>query len=230
MWSHRMEVAQLTLEHLVLVGFSIAIAAGIGLPVGIVMTRQPAWRGPVLGMANVFQTVPSLALFGFLIPLPFIGGIGARTAIVALVLYSLLPIIRNTFIGISGVDPAIREAGRGMGMTDGQLLWKVEIPLALSVIFAGIRVATVIGVGVATIAAAVGAGGLGMFIFRGVSMVDSRLILAGAIPAAALALLADFGLGAVQKRFSKLLCLVCAFGVLASCSGRERIVVGSKNF
>src|SRR5437667_10668795 len=230
LWTHRSEVFELTLEHLGMVGISICIETAIGLPLGILMTRKPGMSRPILTFANIVQTIPSLALFGFLIPLPFIGGIGVRTAIVALVLYSLLPIIRNTFIGISGVDPAIREAGRGMGMTGGQLLWKVEIPLAMGVIFAGVRVATVIGVGVATIAAAVGAGGLGMFIFRGVSMVDSRLILAGAIPAAALALLADFGLGSVQKRFSKLLCLVCAVGVLASCSGRERIVVGSKNF
>jgi len=230
MWSHRLEVAQLTLEHLVMVAISILIAAGIGLPLGILMTRKPGLRRPIMVFANIVQTIPSLALFGFLIPLPFIGGIGQRTAIVALVLYSLLPIIRNTFTGISGVDPAVREAGRGMGMTDGQLLWKVEVPLALGVIFAGIRVATVIGVGVATIAAAVGAGGLGMFIFRGVSMVDSRLILAGAIPAAALALVADFGLGAVEKRFSRLLCLVLIVAGLASCSRADRIVVGSKNF
>ena len=230
MWSHRLEVAQLTMEHLVMVAISILIAAGIGLPLGILMTRRPGLSRPIMGFANIVQTIPSLALFGFLIPLPFIGGIGQRTAIVALVLYSLLPIIRNTFTGISGVDPAIREAGRGMGMTDGQLLWKVEVPLALGVIFAGIRVATVIGVGVATIAAAVGAGGLGMFIFRGVSMVDSRLILAGAIPTAALALLADFGLGAVEKRFSRLLCLVLIVAGLASCSRGDRIVVGSKNF
>jgi len=225
-----MEVAQLTLEHLVLVGLSILIAAGIGLPLGVLMTRKPGLSGPILTLANAVQTIPSLALFGFLIPLPFIGGIGARTAIVALVLYSLLPIIRNTFTGISGVDPAIREAGRGMGMTDLQLLWSVEIPLALSVIFAGLRVATVLCVGVATIAAAVGAGGLGMFIFRGVSMVDSRLILAGAIPAAALALLADFGLGAIEKRFSKLLCLLVIAAGLSSCSHSDRVVVGSKNF
>ncbi|PYR68412.1 MAG: glycine/betaine ABC transporter substrate-binding protein, partial [Acidobacteria bacterium] len=230
MWSHRMEVAQLTLEHLVLVGLSILIAAGIGLPLGVLMTRKPGLSGPILTFANAVQTIPSLALFGFLIPLPFIGGIGARTAIVALVLYSLLPIIRNTFTGISGVDPAIREAGRGMGMTDLQLLWSVEIPLALSVIFAGLRVATVLCVGVATIAAAVGAGGLGMFIFRGVSMVDSRLILAGAIPAAALALIADFGLGAIEKRFSKLLCLLVIAAGLSSCSHSDRVVVGSKNF
>jgi len=225
-----MEVAQLTLEHLVLVGLSILIAAGIGLPLGVLMTRKPGLSGPILTFANAVQTIPSLALFGFLIPLPFIGGIGARTAIVALVLYSLLPIIRNTFTGISGVDPAIREAGRGMGMTDLQLLWSVEIPLALSVIFAGLRVATVLCVGVATIAAAVGAGGLGMFIFRGVSMVDSRLILAGAIPAAALALIADFGLGAIEKRFSKLLCLLVIAAGLSSCSHSDSVVVGSKNF
>ncbi len=225
-----MEVAQLTLEHLVLVGLSILIAAGIGLPLGVLMTRKPGLSGPILTFANAVQTIPSLALFGFLIPLPFIGGIGARTAIVALVLYSLLPIIRNTFTGISGVDPAIREAGRGMGMTDLQLLWSVEIPLALSVIFAGLRVSTVLCVGIATIAAAVGAGGLGMFIFRGVSMVDSRLILAGAIPAAALALIADFGLGAIEKRFSKLLCLLVIAAGLSSCSHSDRVVVGSKNF
>ena len=229
MWTNRSEVFALTLEHLVIVGVSILIAAAIGLPLGILMTRKPGLSRPILTFANVVQTIPSLALFGFLIPIPFIGGIGVRTAIVALVLYSLLPIIRNTFIGISGVDPAIREAGRGMGMTGGQLLWKVEIPLAMGVIFAGVRVATVIGVGVATIAAAVGAGGLGMFIFRGVSMVDSRLILAGAIPAAALALIADFGLGAIEKRFSKLLCLLLVVVTVCSCSP-ERIVVGSKNF
>src|SRR5438067_6965037 len=229
MWAHRSEVFQLTLEHLEIVAISILIAAGIGLPLGIVMTRKPRMSRPILTIANIVQTIPSLALFGFLIPLPFIGGIGARTPLVALVLYSLLPISRNTFTGISGVDPAIREAGRGMGMTDSQLLWKVEIPLASSVIFAGIRVATVIGVGVATIAAAVGAGGLGMFIFRGVSMVDSRLILAGAIPAAALALIADFVLGSIEKRFSKLM-LLCLLLVVSSCSHPDRIVVGSKNF
>src|SRR6266516_2505632 len=230
MWTNRSEVFALTLEHLVIVGVSILIAAAIGLPLGVLMTRKPGLSRPILTFANVVQTIPSLALFGFLIPVPFIGGIGVRTAIVALVLYSLLPIIRNTFTGISGVEPAIREAGRGMGMTDLQLLWSVEIPLALSVIFAGLRVATVLCVGVATIAAAVGAGGLGMFIFRGVSMVDSRLILAGAIPAAALALLADFGLGAIERRFSRLLCLLLVVVTASSCSSPERIVVGSKNF
>ena len=229
-WTNRFDVLRLTVDHLLMVGVSISIAAAIGLPLGILMTRKPGLSRPILTFANVVQTIPSLALFGFLIPIPFIGGIGTRTAIVALVLYSLLPIIRNTFTGISGVDPAIREAGRGMGMTDGQLLWKVEIPLALGMIFAGIRVATVICVGVATIGAAIGAGGLGMFIFRGVSMVDSRLILAGAIPAAALALLADFGLGAIERRFSKLLCLLFAVVAVSSCSHPNRIVVGSKNF
>jgi osmoprotectant transport system permease protein len=229
-WTNRVEVLQLTLEHLVMVAISILIATGIGLPLGILMTRRSAISKPILTFANVVQTIPSLALFGFLIPLPFIGGIGVRTAIVALVLYSLLPIVHNTFTGISSVDPAIREAGRGMGMTDAQLLWKVELPLAMSVIFAGIRVATVIGVGVATIAAAVGAGGLGMYIFRGVSMVDSRVILAGAIPAAALALIADFGLGAVEKRLSKIFLVLCLCVALTSCSHTDRIVIGSKNF
>jgi osmoprotectant transport system permease protein len=201
MLSNFPEVLRLTLEHVGLVAVSTLIAILIGVPLGILMTRRPALSKPVMTFANIIQTVPSLALFGFLIPIPVLGGIGARTAIVALLLYSLLPIIRNTFTGISGVDPAVREAGRGMGMTDTQLLWQVELPLALGVIFAGIRVATVVAVGVATIAAAVGAGGLGMFIFRGVSMLDNRLILAGAIPAALLALVADFGLGAIEKLF-----------------------------
>ena len=200
MLSNFSEVLRLTLEHVGLVAVSTIIAIIIGVPLGILMTRRPALSKPVITFANVIQTVPSLALFGFLIPIPVVGGIGARTAIVALLLYSLLPIIRNTFTGISGVDPAVREAGRGMGMTDAQLLLQVELPLAMGVIFAGIRVATVVAVGVATIAAAVGAGGLGMFIFRGVSMLDNRLILAGAIPAALLALVADFGLGAIEKR------------------------------
>jgi len=193
------EVLQLTLEHLMLVGISIGLAILIGVPLGILLTRRQRWSRPVLGVANVIQTIPSLALFGFLIPLPLLGGIGARTAIIALVLYSLLPIIRNTFTGIRGVDPAVREAAVGMGMTDRQLLFQVEIPLALGVILAGVRVATVIAVGMATIAAAIGAGGLGMYIFRGVSMVDNQLILAGAIPAALLALLADFVLGWLER-------------------------------
>jgi osmoprotectant transport system permease protein len=201
MWNNRSEILRLTSEHLVLVLISILIAILIGVPVGITMTRKPALAKPILAFANVIQTVPSLALFGFLISIPVLGGIGATTAIIALVLYSLLPIIRGTFTGITGVDPAIREAGRGMGLTDLQLLTHVEVPLALPVIFSGIRVAAVIGVGVATIAAAIGAGGLGMFIFRGVSMVDNRVILAGAIPAAVLALGADWGVGIIERIF-----------------------------
>src|SRR6266403_736767 len=202
MWSHRTEVTQLTLEHLVLVGLSVLIAAGIGLPLGVLMTRRPGLSRPILTFANVVQTIPSLALFGFLIPLPFIGGIGARTAIVALVLYSLLPIIRNTVTGILGVDANVREAAVAMGMTDGQVLWQVELPLAMGVIVTGIRVATVISVGVATIAAAVGAGGLGVYIFRGLRQYDNNLLLAGAVPAALLALAADFSLGLVEQQFT----------------------------
>jgi osmoprotectant transport system permease protein len=189
-------------EHLFLVVISTVVAVAIGVPLGILLTRRPGWRRPILGFANVCQTIPSLALFGFLIPLPFIGGVGARTAIVALVVYALLPIVRNTYTGIANVDPAVREAGRGMGMTDRELLVMVELPLAAGVIFSGIRVATVIGVGVATIAAAVGAGGLGVYIFRGVSVVDDTLILAGALPAALLALAADGLLGLVERRFA----------------------------
>jgi osmoprotectant transport system permease protein len=196
------EVIGLLGQHVVLVLLSTAIAVAIGLPLGILLTRRPGWRRPVLGLANVFQTIPSLALFGFLIPLPLLGGIGARTAIVALVLYALLPIVRNTYTGIAGIDPAVREAGRGMGMTDGELLRLVELPLAASVILAGIRVATVVGVGTATIAAAIGAGGLGVYIFRGVAVVDDRLILAGALPAALLALAADGLLGLLERRFA----------------------------
>src|SRR5438132_1041751 len=200
MWANRSDVGRLTIEHVVMVAIAILLATAIGIPLGILMTRNPRLRRPILAVANIVQTVPSLALFGFLIPIPFIGGIGERTAVVALTLYSLLPIIRNTFTGISGVDPAIREAGRGMGMTDAQLLWRVELPLAASVIIAGVRVATVIGIGVATIAAAIGAGGLGVFIFRGVAMVDNRTILAGALPAAALAVGAELALSAVERR------------------------------
>jgi osmoprotectant transport system permease protein len=200
--TNRAEFISLTLEHLLLVGASSGIAILIGVPLGILLTRRPRLGPPVLGLANIFQTIPSLALFGLLIPIPFIGGIGASTAIVALVLYALLPIIRNTHAGIQGVDPAVREAGRGMGMTDRQLLLMVEVPLAFGVILAGIRVAIVIGVGVATIAAAIGAGGLGEFIFRGVAMVDDTLILAGAVPAALMALLADFLLGRLERRFA----------------------------
>jgi osmoprotectant transport system permease protein len=194
------EIVQATLEHLVLVLASVGLATAIGVPLGVVLTRRPSWRRAVLGAANVVQTIPSLALFGLLIPLPFFG-IGTRTALVALTLYALLPILRNTVTGIASIDPALREAAVGMGMTDGQLLRRVELPLAASVVLAGIRVATVIGIGLATIAAPIGAGGLGTLVFSGVASLDNTRILAGAVPAAALALVADALLGAVERRF-----------------------------
>jgi osmoprotectant transport system permease protein len=197
-WS---ELLKLTREHLSLVLISTLMAITIGIPTGVLLTRKKALRNPVLGIANVMQTIPSLALFGFLIPMPFIGGIGARTAIVALVLYALLPIIRNTVTGILGVDQNVREAAVAMGMTDRQILWQVELPLAMSVILTGVRVATVISVGVTTIAAAVGAGGLGVYIFRGLRQ-DNNLLLAGALAAALLALAADFLLGLLEERFA----------------------------
>lgn len=209
-------------EHLWLVFISTLIAVAIGLPTGILLTRKKSFQGPILGLANVMQTIPSLALFGFLIPLPFIGGIGARTAIVALVLYSLLPIIRNTVTGILGVDPNVREAAVAMGMTGTQVLWQVELPLAMSVIITGIRVALVIAIGVTTIAAAVGAGGLGVFIFRGIRQFDNNLLLAGAVPAALLALTADFGLGLVERYFS-----VTRRRKAVVTSGRRRITIGA---
>src|SRR6266536_1015813 len=198
-WSELLKLAR---EHLSLVLISTLVAIAIGIPTGVLLTRKQALRNPVLGIANVMQTIPSLALFGFLIPLPFIGGIGARTAIVALVLYALLPIVRNTYTGITGVDAAVREAGRGMGMTDWQLLTQVELPLGFGVILAGVRVATVVSVGTATIAAAIGAGGLGVYIFRGVAVVDDTLILAGALPAALMALAADALFGLAERRFA----------------------------
>jgi osmoprotectant transport system permease protein len=197
---NRDELLALAGQHLLLVTVATILAVAAGVPLGIVITRRARLRTVVLGVANVFQTIPSLALFGFLIPLPLIGGIGARPAIVALLVYALLPIVRNTYTGIVEVDPAVREAARGMGMTDTQLLQMVELPLAAPVILAGIRVATVIGVGVATIAAAIGAGGLGVYIFQGVARVDHVVILAGAIPAALLALLLDGGLHLVERR------------------------------
>lgn len=200
---NRAEVLQLTLEHLWLVGISMLFASLIGIPLGIVITRWPALDKPILGSANVIQTIPSLALFGFLLPAPWFGERADRMAILALTLYSLLPLIRNTYVGIRGVDAAVVEAARGMGMTDRQLLWQVQLPLSLGVIIAGMRVATVISVGLATIAAAIGAGGLGELIFRGLAMVSDSVILAGAIPAALLALLADFGLGRLEKLLSR---------------------------
>jgi osmoprotectant transport system permease protein len=197
---NRIEVLELTVEHLWLVGASIILAVLIGIPLGILITRKPGLSRSVLGGANVIQTIPSLALFGFLLPAPWIGERADRLAILALTLYALLPIIRNTYTGIKGVDRAVIEAGRGMGMTDWQLLMQVELSLALSVIIAGVRVATVISVGLATIAAAIGAGGLGEYIFRGLAMVNNNVILAGAVPAALLALLADVSLGWAEKR------------------------------
>ncbi len=196
------EIGERALEHLLLVAVSLGIATGIGIPAGILITRRAALRGWIVGFANVMQTVPSLALFGFLIPIPLIGGIGERTAIVALVLYALLPILRNTLAGILGVDAAVRESAVAMGMTPRQLLWQVEMPLAARTILTGVRVATVATVGTATIAAAIGGGGLGVFIFAGIYSVNTQLILAGALPAAILALAADGGLGWVERRFS----------------------------
>ena len=250
------ELLTLVGEHLTLVLISTLIAVVIGIPTGILLTRKKALQNPVLGIANIMQTIPSLALFGFLIPLPFIGGIGARTAIVALVVYALLPIIRNTVTGIVGVDRNVREAAVAMGMTDAQILKQVELPLAMSVILTGVRVAMVISVGVTTIAAAVGAGGLGVYIFRGLRQYDNNLLLAGALPAALMALAADFSLGLLEKRFSVegkpkkhrglryqagiaaliLIGLLGGIGVWRALRARNtseagaRVVVGSKDF
>jgi osmoprotectant transport system permease protein len=247
---NRSEVLQLTFEHLLLVLIATGAAAIVGIPVGIVLTRRPRLAKPVLAIANVLQTIPSLALFGFLIPILGSYGIGRLPAIIALFLYSLLPIIRNTFTGINGVDAAVREAARGMGMTDWQVLVQVELPLALNVIVAGLRVATVISVGTATIAAAIGAGGLGTYIFRGLRTVDRTLILAGAVPAAIMALGADFTLGRIERAlspgapranklgkwiFATVLTVVVGAAIYSVTSGMlsgggERIRVGSKDF
>jgi osmoprotectant transport system permease protein len=199
---NRTDIAELTVEHLWMVGLSTLIAIVVGIPLGILITRRPLLRNPVIAGANIIQTVPSLALFGFLLPAPWIGERAGRLAVLALTLYALLPLIRNTYAGIDGVDRAVIEAARGMGLTDWQLLVKVQLPLASSVILAGIRVAVVISVGLATIAAAIGAGGLGELIFRGLAMVNNSVILAGAIPAAVMALLADVLLGWLEKRLA----------------------------
>jgi osmoprotectant transport system permease protein len=198
--NHRGEILQATLEHMTLVVIAMAIAIAIGVPLGMLIVRRPALRTLSLTAANIFQTIPSLALFGFLIPIPFLGGIGKRTAVVALVLYALLPILRNTYVGLTGIDPSVLESAEAMGMTPSQILLRVRLPLALAVILAGIRTSTVLTIGVATIAAAIGAGGLGAFIFRGVAMVSDAVILAGAVPAAALALVADTLLGLLERR------------------------------
>jgi osmoprotectant transport system permease protein len=200
MMDHRGEILSATLDHMTLVVIAMAIAILIGVPLGMFIVQRPTLRTIALGIASIFQTIPSLALFGFLIPIPFIGGIGKRTAVVALVLYAILPILRNTYVGLTGIDPAVLESAEAMGMTRSQILFRVRFPLAFAVILAGIRTATIITIGVATIAAAIGAGGLGTFIFRGVALVSDALILAGAIPAALLALLADFLLGLLERR------------------------------
>jgi osmoprotectant transport system permease protein len=204
MITNRQQVLDLTLEHIALVGLSILFAVLVGIPLGILITRVPQLSKAVIGGANIIQTIPSLALFGFLLPAPWIGERGGRLAVLALTLYALLPLIRNTYAGIQNVDPAVVEAGRAMGLTDRQLLFQVELPLASGVIVAGVRIATVLSVGVATIAAAIGAGGLGEFIFRGLAMVNNQVILAGAVPAAILALSADVGLGALERRLGTL--------------------------
>lgn len=197
--AHKREVFTLTAEHLWLVGISMLLAIAIGVPLGILLSRRRAWRSLVLGGSNIMQTIPSLALFGLLLPVPWIGARADRLAILALTMYALLPVIRNTYVGIVGVDAPVREAAIAMGLTSRQLLWQVELPLASNVIVAGIRTATVITVGVATIAAAIGAGGLGEFIFRGLAMVDNNVILAGAIPAALMALCADMLLALIER-------------------------------
>lgn len=231
-------------EHLILVAIAMTVAIAVGIPVGVYITRNPKIAPPILGVANAIQTIPSLAIFGFLISVPFLGGIGKNPAIFALTLYALLPIIRNTYIGINSINPAIKEAGTGMGMTDEQLLLQVEIPLALPVILAGVRVATVISVGIATIAAAIGGGGLGVFIFRGISTVNNELILAGAIPAALIALSADFGLEFLEKSLTKqtgskhkiavvlgiIIVIISGLILLNSQQTPATITIGSKNF
>ena len=197
------EILELSMEHLWLVLISIAVAGAIAIPGAIALTRRASLRRWLLGFTNIMQTIPSLALFGFLLPVPFLGGIGKHTAIIALCLYALLPILRNTLVGILGVDPAVRESAVAMGMTGSQILRQVELPLAIPAILAGLRIATVTTIGTATIAAAIGAGGLGVFIFRGIASVDTATILAGAVPAAAMALVADEGLEWIERRLSR---------------------------
>lgn len=244
--THGQELATLLGEHVVLVVVSTVIAVAVGVPVGILAARRPRMASPLVAVANVVQTIPSLAMFGFLLPVPLVGGIGARAALAVLVLYALLPIVRSTIVGIAGIDRSVREAGVAMGMTPRELLRLVELPLALPSIVAGIRVAAVVGVGSATIAAAIGAGGLGQYIYRGLSMVDSTVILAGAIPAALLALLVDGGLLWLERQLSPrrrkasrrtalatagaLAVLALAGGAAAATRTSGAIVVGSKNF
>ena len=243
--THQQELAALVGEHVLLVAISTAIAAAVGVPLGIFAARRPRLASPLVAVANIVQTVPSLAMFGFLLPVPFIGGVGARAALVVLVLYGLLPIVRSTIVGITGIDGSVREAGVAMGMTRGELLRQVELPLALPSIVAGVRVAAVVGVGSATIAAAIGAGGLGQYIYRGLSMVDSTVILAGAIPAALLALAVDGALLWLERQLSprrtgtsraavRIAATLAALALAGSATAASRasgaIVVGSKNF
>jgi len=244
--SHRAEFAAMLAQHVALVLVATTVSVAIGLPIGILAARRPRLGAPLVAVANIVQTIPSLAMFGFLLPLPFIGGIGARTAASVLILYGLLPVIRTTVAGLQGIDRAVREAGIALGMTSRELLWRVELPLAAPAIVAGIRVATVVGVGTATIAAAIGAGGLGEYIFRGLSMVDATVILAGAIPAAALAVIADIALGwlertlvpgprAARRRWSiaaAAVAIVLALGVSSVAAARRGGVlrIGSKSF
>lgn len=196
---HRTEIMTLSLEHVRLVLWSMMFSLLIGIPLGLLLARRPGVRALVLGTNNVIQTIPSLALFGLLLPMPWLGVRADRLTITALTLYALLPIVRNTYTGISGVDPSVLEVATGMGLTQRQILWHVQIPLASPVILGGIRIATVITIGVATIAAAIGAGGLGEFIFRGLAMLDNNVILAGAVPAALMALVSDGAIGVLQR-------------------------------
>ena len=195
------EILTLTYEHLWLTAAAMLFATAVSVPAGVWLSRSPLWAKPVIGVANILQTIPSLAMFGFLLPLPWLGERAARIAILALTAYALLPIVRNTYVGIRGIDPSVVEVAHAVGLTGAQRLWKVELPLAAPFILAGLRTATVTCIGIATIAAAVGAGGLGELIFRGVASMDNRLVLAGAIPAALLALIADGALGLLERRF-----------------------------
>ena len=196
------EIVRLSAEHLWLVAVAVFVAVVIAAPSAVILTRHAQLRRWTLGVVNVVQTVPSLAVFGFLLPIPFLGGVGKTTAIVALILYALLPILRNTVVGILGVDAGVRESAVAMGMTGGQILWGVEMPLAFPTILAVIRIATVTTIGTATIAAAIGGGGLGTFVFRGIAMADTNTILAGAVPAALMAIAADEALGWIERRYS----------------------------
>jgi osmoprotectant transport system permease protein len=195
-------MVRLSAEHLWLVAIAVFVAVLIAAPSAVLLTRRARLRRWTLGVVNVVQTVPSLAVFGFLLPIPFLGGVGKTTAIVALILYALLPILRNMVVGILGVDAGVRESAVAMGMTGGQILWGVELPLAFPTILAGIRIATVTTIGTATIAAAIGGGGLGTFVFRGIAMADTKTILAGAVPAALMAIAADEALGWIERRYS----------------------------